>query len=175
MQWLLQSTVDAEPWLDYINSPLNQLEGANVGLVTTFTLNHPFVNAIDAENYVIRLRQVDERMAEATAESARRMQLGINLPDFILDATIEQMQRFLADEAAANPLITTLATKSADLTGLEATRRDQLLAEASDILVNEIHPAWPGLLVHDRPAEDRGAAGTGPRGVAGHVLHPPVP
>lgn len=142
MQWQLESTVAAEPHLDYIDSPLNQFDGANNGLVSTFTLNHPFQDAQDAENYLIRLRQVDDRMQEATAESSRRMELGINLPAFILNATIEQMQRFVANAPQDNPLISTLVQKSADLTGLEVTRRDQLIAEATEILTGEIYPAW---------------------------------
>ncbi|MDO9318305.1 MAG: DUF885 domain-containing protein [Gammaproteobacteria bacterium] len=146
MQWQLESTVAAEPLLDYIDFPLNQFDGANNGLVSTFTLNHPFQDALDAENYLIRLRQVDDRMREATAESSRRMALGINQPAFILNATIEQMQRFIANAPQDNPLISTLVQKSADLIGLEGTRRDQLVAEAIEILEGEIYPAWQGAI-----------------------------
>jgi uncharacterized protein (DUF885 family) len=142
MQALLQQRVDSEPFLDYVDFPLQQLEGANVGLVTAFSLNHPFQDAVDAENYVIRLRAVDERMQEAIDESARRMALGINLPAFILRTTIEQMERFVSDAAADNPFVATLVDKSGDLTGLEATRREQLIAEATQILTGEIYPAW---------------------------------
>lgn len=142
MRYMLEARVDAGPFLDYIDFPLNQLEGANVGLVTAFTQQHPFINATDVENYVTRLRGVDERMQEATAESARRFELGSNLPRFILNSTITQMRGFVADAPEDNPYITTLVEKSAGVTGLEETRRQQLIAEATEILTSEIYPAW---------------------------------
>lgn len=147
MAYMLESLVNREPYLDYIGSPLNQLEGANVSLVTTFTLSHPFQNAIDVENYVTRLRLVDDRMQEATAESARRMALGINLPTFILNNTIEQMRSFSTEAPQENPYISTLIEKSANVTGLEETRRQQLIAEARDILTSEIYPAWQAAII----------------------------
>lgn len=147
MHYMLESAIASEPFLDAIDFPLNQLEGANVGLVTTFTLSHPFQNATDVENYVTRLRLVDDRMQEATEESARRMGLGYNLPRFILQTTIEQMRGFAAGAPADNPYITTLVEKSAGVTGLEETRRQQLIAEATDILTSEIYPAWNAAVV----------------------------
>lgn len=142
MQYMLESRIDSEPYLDYIDFPLNQLEGANVGLVTTFTLSHPFQDATDVENYVTRLRLVDDRMLEATEESARRMALGSNLPRNILQSTIAQMQNFSDDAPEENPYITTLVEKSMGITGLDENRRQQLIDEAKGILTDEIYPAW---------------------------------
>lgn len=138
----LQTVVDGEPYLDYIDFPINQLEGANVGLVTAFTLNHPFLDATDVENYVLRLQQVDERMGEAVAESARRAALGIRLPANILRTTLAQLADFVDDAPSDNPYIATLVEKSAGVNGLEETRRQQLIAEATRILEAEVYPAW---------------------------------
>src|SRR5450631_4260142 len=64
MQWQLDTAVREESYLDY-TFPLEQMNGANVGLIETLTVRHPLANEKDAENYVAALRQVSTRMDEA--------------------------------------------------------------------------------------------------------------
>lgn len=93
MRWQLERIVDGERFLDY-TFPLEQMGGANVELPNQLAVVHPIRTAHDAENYVVRLREVDARMAEASAESERQAALGILPPRFILDATTAQMRLF---------------------------------------------------------------------------------
>jgi uncharacterized protein (DUF885 family) len=141
MRWQLQSIVEGAPFLDY-DFPLQQMNGANVTLPNELTVAHPVATLRDAENYVARLRQVDERMNEATAESARQASLGIRPPRFILTATIAQMERFVAPAAADNPLVTELARKLEDAAGVDLARRARLTNEAAEVVAEEVYPAW---------------------------------
>ncbi len=141
MRWQLTSIVDDEPYLDY-EFPLEQMAGVNVNLPNQFTVVQPVATARDAENYVARLTQIDERMAEAVADSERQAVAGVLPPRFILTATIGQMQRFVAPPPADNPLVTTLRGKMAAVTGLDAARRDELTAAAAAIVADEVYPAW---------------------------------
>src|SRR5690606_8607192 len=61
MQWQLETIVAGEAFLDY-DFPLDQFNGANVGLVETLTLRHPLVKPADAANYVTRMKQIGTRM-----------------------------------------------------------------------------------------------------------------
>ena len=65
----------------------------------------------DARNYVARLREVDDRMAEASEEAARLVAKGFRPPRFILQSTISQMQQFVGSPAAQNPLIATFVER----------------------------------------------------------------
>ena len=141
MRSQLQMLVDGEPYLDF-EYPLQQMNGANVSLPNQLTVTHPVRTAQDAERYVARLGQVGERMREATGEQARRAELGIVPPRFIVQATIDQMRSFIAPPPAENPLATTLADKMRDVAELSAEDRSRLTAEAARIVEEQVYPAW---------------------------------
>ena len=141
MQWQLQSAVESEPFLDY-NFPLQQMNGVNVNLPNALAIVHPVGNERDAENYVARLAQVDERMAEATRESERLAAQGRIPPRFILDATIAQMELFLRPASVENPLVTAFATKMEAVGEIETARRETLISEATALVETEVYPAW---------------------------------
>ena len=140
MKWQLETLVEEAPYRD-ASFPLNQMAGANVSLPNQLMVTHPIRTAADAENYLLRLQQVDERMNEATAEAARRSQAGFRPPAFILRTTIEQMERFIASPAAENPLTTTLLQKTTAIDLAEA-QRNRLAEQAAQIVQNEVYPAW---------------------------------
>lgn len=141
MRWSLQRVIDNAPFLDY-DFPLQQMNGANVGLVNQLTVVHPLRSANDAENYLTRLQLLDDRMREATTKAAQRSASGIRPPTFILQTTINQMDRFIADAPRDNPLATTLFSKTEGVEGLSEDQRIQLLERAASIVADEVYPAW---------------------------------
>lgn len=141
MRWQLASVIDDEPYLDYA-FPLEQNAGVNVSLPNQLTVVQPVATPRDAENFVARLGRIDERIAEAVAESRRQAAAGVLPPRFILAATIAQMQRFVAPPPAENPLVTTLRDKMASVAELTAASREQLLAMATTVVADEVYPAW---------------------------------
>lgn len=147
LQWQLNMGLTEEPWLDYIGWPLNQHSGANVSLPNSLTVQHPLLDARDADNYVARLQLIDDRLREAIADAAARAERGIVPPAFILRSTLTQLQQFIAGDPAANPLVTTLADKTAALTDMPAVQRDALLLQATSIVTDEIVPAWQAAIV----------------------------
>ncbi len=141
MQWQLESIVDSEPFIDY-DFPLQQMNGVNVSLPSQLTVVHPVNSERDAENYVARMTQVDDRMAEAIAESKRLAARGTLPPRFILEATITQMQQFVTPPPMENPLVTTLGNKMATIPGISSEQQKALSLEAAQIVEDEIYPTW---------------------------------
>ena len=141
MQWQLQTIVDEEPYLDF-SFPLEQFQGANVGLVNLLIFTHPLVTAGDAENYVAALGQVSPRLQEAMTESQRLAMKGVLPPKFILQATIDQMNRFTESAAAQNPLITVLGQKMDVMKELPAARRQALRSQAEGIVGRQVYPVY---------------------------------
>jgi uncharacterized protein (DUF885 family) len=141
MQWQLQIIVDGEPFADY-DFPLDQFDGANVRIPNLLTVVHPVRTDGDARNYVARLREVDDRMAEASEEAARLLGKGIRPPRFILQSTIAQMQQFVGVAAAQNPLVATFVERMNGVQALSASARQQLTAEATKVVESEVYPAW---------------------------------
>jgi uncharacterized protein (DUF885 family) len=140
MRWQLQSLVASEPYLDY-EFPLQQFNGVNVTVPSALTVVHPVRNEREAENYAARLRQVDDRMDEATAESQRLAARGVLPPRFILESTIAQMEQFIAPSPAENPLVTVFATKM-QAAKLAASTQETLLRDAISVVEGEVYSAW---------------------------------
>ena len=141
MRWHLQARIESEPYLDY-SFPYQQFNGVNVQLPTQLAVVHPIRSERDAVNYIARLAQVKDRMAEATAEGQRLAAQGTLPPRFILAATLAQMQQFVATSPAENPLVTGLASKLQDVSEISADRRAELAREATQIVEAEVYPAW---------------------------------
>lgn len=161
MQWQLEMVVEAGQWLDY-DFPVNQYNGANVGQVNALTVVHPFIEADDARNYVLRLAQLDDRLDEALARARALDEKGLRPPAFIVRATISQLQRFIAPAPEANPLSTTLAEKSLAIPELDAAERAALAARTVALVRDEVYPAWREALAFmqaqlPRTTEDAGA------------------
>ncbi|TFH73743.1 DUF885 domain-containing protein [Gammaproteobacteria bacterium LSUCC0112] len=141
MQWQLQMIVEGEPFDDY-DFPLQQMSGANVNLINQLTVVHPLRSLDDMENYLLRLQQVDDRMAEALAQSRLMAERGVIPPSFILNATLEQMTRFVAGSAEENPLTTTLVSKTTNLPDITDAQRSEYANRAAAIVESEVYPAW---------------------------------
>jgi uncharacterized protein (DUF885 family) len=141
MQWQLQIIVDGEPFGDY-DFPLDQFDGANVRIPNLLTVVHPVRTETDARNYVARLREVDDRMAEASEEAARLAAKGIRPPRFILRSTITQMQQFVGSPAGQNPLVVTFVERMNGVQALTPAQRQQLRDEATEVVASEVYPAW---------------------------------
>jgi uncharacterized protein (DUF885 family) len=141
MQWQLQIIIDGEPFSDY-DFPLDQFGGANVGIPNLLTVVHPVRTEGDARNYIARLHEVDDRMAEASEEAARLVAKGIRPPRFILQSTIAQMQQFIGSPAGQNPLVATFVERMNSVQALSAPARQQLSDEATKVVESEVYPAW---------------------------------
>lgn len=137
----LEAYLEWDKYQDF-SFPLDQFSGANVGLVSAITVTHPLRTPKDASNYVIRLGQVGQRMAETIAEAKRLASKDLIPPRFILDATIRQMRLFIDQPAASNPFVSTLNERTAAIKELPAAERAALVAKAGQIVSNDVYPRW---------------------------------
>ena len=141
MQWQLQMLVDREPYLDY-SYPLDQFEGANVGLVWGLTQFHPLATRRDVENYLAALAEVAPLMDQVVADARTLEQRGVVPPRFILEATIAQLDRFIDGGAAKNTFVTVLDQKMQSIEALSAAERAKFRRKAEDLVTKGIEPSW---------------------------------
>lgn len=141
MQWQLQSTADSEAYLDF-DFPLDQFNGANVGLVEALTLRHPLVKPSDATNYIARMKQIGTRMDEAVSEARQLAAKKMLPPRFIVQSTLASMRTFSDAAPAQNPLVTAFAQRIQSMEGLSTAQRADLQAQATRIVSDQVYPAW---------------------------------
>jgi uncharacterized protein (DUF885 family) len=141
MRYQLQAYLDWEALEDY-EFPLDQFNGANIGLVNALSVQHAIRTPKDASNYVVRLGQVAPRMAESVVEARRRAAKDLIPPRFILNLTITQMRRFVETPVAQNPLVTSLGERASGVKELSAADRNALVSKAEGIVRDAVYPEW---------------------------------
>ncbi len=141
LRYQLQSWLDSEKY-DHYEFPLDQHNGANIGLVTVLSVQHPLRTPRDASNYVARLALVGTRMAETVEDAKQRAAKDLIPPRFILNRTIEQMRRFSATPAAQNPLVTAFDERASQIKDLPAADRAALVAKAERVVSESVYPEW---------------------------------
>ncbi|MBL8538142.1 MAG: DUF885 domain-containing protein [Hyphomonadaceae bacterium] len=148
---------------------LNQLDSAFLTLPSFLDERHDIRSTADAEDYLLRLRQVAAAIDAETARARADAQAGVRPPLFIMDATLRLLDDAIAQPLAAQPYIVSFRRKLDQLAATEsdASRRaaaDQrnlaFLARADGIVRDSIIPA------HQRAAaflrSDRANAGDDP-------------
>jgi uncharacterized protein (DUF885 family) len=141
IEWHMQEEVRREPFEDH-RFVFNQFGGLHVRLVQFLTQIHPVRNRRDAENYLARLGQVAGQVDEGIAQARDAAERGFLMPDFITRSAIGQFDRFLSNEPAQNTLVTSLGDRTAEFEGLASADRDAFVAAATDIVRQQIIPAF---------------------------------
>jgi uncharacterized protein (DUF885 family) len=141
LEWQLEDIVRGEFFADYA-FVFQQYSGLQVQLVKFLSQTHPVRNRRDLENYLARLDLVAAHMDEGIAQAKERATRGILPPRFILTATIQQLDRFLAAAPRQNILITSLEERAARIKNLAAAERAKFLQAAEKTVSLSIIPAY---------------------------------
>ncbi len=140
IRWDLKSQVEGQAFDDY-EFPLS-LGGAHANLVSLLTVNHPLITPRDVDNYIARLRLLAARMDESIAEARRIAGKKVLPPKFLLERVASQIRSFLDIPAEKNPLVTTLADRTAQMQNLTPAHRQELLTKAQQLTISAVYPAW---------------------------------
>jgi uncharacterized protein (DUF885 family) len=115
---------------------VSQLTGSYQSVPTFLDRQHQIKTSEDADTYLARLRGFAQALDQETERVRHDAGLKVVPPDFIIDRTLEQMQKFRGT-APADSLLTTSVetrTKKLGLTGHYG-------ADAAHIVEQEIYPA----------------------------------
>ncbi|WP_332848332.1 DUF885 domain-containing protein [Massilia sp. S19_KUP03_FR1] len=141
MRWSLENVVANAPFEDH-NFVFSQFSGVHVGLVNFMNTTHPLRNAADVDSYLARLDQVAPRIDEALVRARAAAAKNLIPPRFILERAQDQVNSFLKQVPAKNPLITSFEQRSSMIADLTPAARAAALARASAIVDTRILPAY---------------------------------
>src|SRR5882724_6579430 len=139
----------------------DQFGGLHVSLVNVLTQAHPLRTPGDVDSYLARLAQLAPVLDEGIAEARSRARQGVIPPKFILQATIDGLNRLLASQPEDNVLVASLSERSAKITALTDAQRAAAKESATKLVRQSIIPALGrvrGLLIEQLPlsADDAG-------------------
>jgi uncharacterized protein (DUF885 family) len=141
MRWSLENVVANERFEDH-NFVFSQFSGVHVGLVNFMNTTHPLRRAADVDSYLARLEQVAPRIDEALVRARAAAAKNLVPPRFILARAQDQVNAFLKEAPAQNPLITSFEQRTGTLTDLTPAKRTDAIARATAIVDTRILPAY---------------------------------
>ena len=145
LQWSLQRAVAAEPYQDhYFVFP--QIGGPHLQLVSLLTVTQPLQRPADIGAYLERLSQVAARLDESMLRARAAAQRGLLPPRFIAERTRGQVEAFLAPAAAENEFVSALVRRSERIKGLAADERQSAIHSATQLVEEQVRPAYTRLL-----------------------------
>jgi len=137
--WRLQDAIANAPFAEH-RFVFTQMVGLHVLLIQFLTALHPIRNERDAENYLVRLRALAECLDEGVREAQSASTHGFLPPRFILERTIDQIDKLLQNDASDHTLVTSLRDRLQGLT-LASARSSALCAFATREVEQNVVPA----------------------------------
>lgn len=137
----LQLAEEQWQWHDY---PVNQLFGMQNSLPNFLVDMHQIKDETGAEHYVARLNAVPEQFVGLLEDLQGRAERGVVPPRFVLEASIEQIDNFLAGEATDNLLYTSLITRLEN-SDIPAAEHQEWLTATEQAITDSVEPAYTDL------------------------------
>jgi len=106
------------------------------------TVVHPLSGKRDVEDYMARLSQVAGQFDQLISGMSAQAERGIVAPQIILTQAISNLRGLVFASPTSHPFYTTLATGTQSAASLSASERTDILAEASDIVSEQVIPAY---------------------------------
>jgi uncharacterized protein (DUF885 family) len=123
---------------------MTQLTGPHLAIPRMLMTQHPIASKADGEAYIARLKDLPRALDAAAATIAADAAVGVLPPRFAVEGIIRNIEGFISEDAAANPLAKTLSQKL-DAAGISADDRAILVSEAVDVVSADIYPAFARL------------------------------
>jgi uncharacterized protein (DUF885 family) len=117
-----------------------QFAGLQIGVVNLLTQIHPLRNARDVDNYLARLERIAPVLDEGIGVAEQRAAKGVIPPRFILQATLDGIERFLAPAPGENVLVTSLKERAASIAGYSGA--ESALARAEEVVRTSVRPGF---------------------------------
>lgn len=155
LEWQLADSIRMAEFSDQ-HFVFDQFRGLQVALVNFLTQIHPLRTGRDVDNYLARLAQVAPVLDEGIGVARERAASGTVPPKFILQATIDGIDRFLDPEPNRNVLVTSLAGRIRAIEGLSDENRAASVSAAERVVSDSVKPAF--LRVRSLLADELGKA-----------------
>jgi uncharacterized protein (DUF885 family) len=146
LDYFLGQQVRGEPW-QFHNFPVNQLFGVQSEMTNLLTQTQQVNDATDAEHFIARLDAVPQKMAQVIEAMRFREARNIIPPKFVVEKVSVQIQEFVAQQGAANPIASAFEEKLSKIPAekMDATARDNFAKRVEASVAQNVLPAYASL------------------------------
>lgn len=126
---------------------VTQLFGVHSWLPQLMSDQQQIHDATDAEHYVARMQAIPTKMTQLAEKIAFRAQQGTIPPRFALDKAIAQIDRFVGDAPAANPMVKTFRERLKKIAPekMDAPTQEAFAKRAEEAISSHVLPAYATL------------------------------
>ena len=171
-----EQSIAGDKWR-YHNYPVNQMRGVHSKIPSFLINQHLVANQAEAQAYISRISNSAKLLQQLIEQLETRRELGIIPPKFVFPRVVESIDNILSgapfdNTSDATEPSTILADFSSKVTALDLPQQqqNQLMADASSALVNDMAPAYLRLRNYmielQTDADDRDGAWKFPDGEA---------
>lgn len=144
-KWYLEDRIRSHEFM-YNDYPVNvTVYSVHTSLLDLFTEYQPMETIADAQAFISRLSQVDNKMTQLVDGLNRREKAGVILPKFLLSWVSQEINQIALSEARSTPYYQTFAAKLKDISGVSQTEKEQLLTQAADAVTTSVLPGYQKL------------------------------
>ena len=147
-EWYLDSRARGHD-LIYCEYPVHFMVGSyDIELIRLFTEIHPLVTRQDVEDYLSRLSQVDDQVAQVMEGLELREQAGTIPPKFIIEMALPNLQAIADSGAASTPFYTAFSQKLGAVKGLSDADKQTFRQAVQVEIARSVIPAFRTLVDH---------------------------
>ena len=122
--------------------PVNQLFGLQNSIPRFLDTFHQVNASEDAEHYISRLSKIGVKMDQNMEGLLIREEMGIIPPTFVIEKSVEIMQKFVAQPAEENVLYASFGNKLEKADAIIEADQTTFLASAKTQIENVVYPAY---------------------------------
>jgi len=147
-EWYLDSRARGHD-LIYCEYPVHFMVGSyDIELIRLFTEIHPLVTRQDVEDYLSRLSQVDDQVAQVMEGLELREQAGNIPPRFIIEMALPNLQAIADSGEASTPFYTVFSQKLSGVKGVSDADKQTFRQAAQAEIARSVIPAFKTLVDH---------------------------
>jgi uncharacterized protein (DUF885 family)/dipeptidyl aminopeptidase/acylaminoacyl peptidase len=144
-EWYLDDLVRGQRFMYYDYPITHFVTGIQFQLLQLFSDLHPMSSRQDAEDYVRRLWQVEDKFEGLIEGLNLRREAGVVLPRFLFSWILGDIRSLARSQPRATPVFATFEEKLASIQGLDAGQRQALLQAAEEAIAGSVLPGFAAL------------------------------
>lgn len=145
-----------DTWMGLSPFVINQINGPLIDVPRTMQTDQKITNEQDALDYIGRLAQFDQFVANIEQKFQHDMEQGWIAPKVVLQGAHRYLTKFLAPEPAEHPLMVEFKDKLNTLDDLTLEKKNILIDEAMRQMTQVVYPAYQGVAEMVASAIDNG-------------------
>ena len=144
-EWYLNDLISQGEFVLYDYPITHFLTGVQNDLLYFFTDLHPLETKQDAENYIARLSQIDEKYDGLIESLDMRAEAGVVAPRFIWEWSMGSVSGIANNSARFTPFYMAFSEKVASLSDASDAEKSALLEAAEEAIAESVIPAYKDL------------------------------